>query len=94
MGPPSYIRSVVVRNVVMRRSPVIGEFRRMLQDVALVCFEFVSRAWEVLSKTAKKHEDSLRSCGNSSKASSEYGRSNTAWGKRGLSRSPESGHEL
>jgi len=32
---------------------VIGECRRMLQDVALVCFEFVSRAWEVLSRTAK-----------------------------------------
>jgi len=25
----------------------------MSQDVALICFEFVSRAWEALSKTAK-----------------------------------------
>jgi len=78
----------------MRRIPVIGECRGMLQDVALVCFEFVSRAWEMLSKTAKKRQDSRLSCGNSSKTSSEYGRSNILEAKGGLSLSPGSGHKL
>ena len=73
------MRSVVKRSAVMRRISVIDECRSMLQDVAFVCFEFESLAGEVLSKTAKKkHQVSRRSCGKSSKASSECGRSNIA----------------
>ena len=78
----------------MWRIPVIGECRRMLQDVALVHFEFVFRAWEVLSKTAKCIRIVCVLAGIQARNLLNTAEVISLEAKGGLSRSLGSGHEL